>query len=114
MRLYDLPAAAGTGNYLDNDSFIEIYVDETVPKSADFAVKVSGDSMIPRFVDGQTVFIKKQETLEINEIGVFALNNDSFIKKLGERTLISLNPEYPPIPINENDSLYVFGKVVGG
>ena len=113
LRLYDLHTAAGTGNYLDSDSFTEIYVDETVPRNADFAVKVSGDSMIPRFINGQTVYIKKQETLGIGEIGVFALNNDSFIKKLGERELISLNPEYPPIPINENDSLHVFGKVVG-
>ena len=113
IKRFDLPATAGTGNYLDNYSYTEIEVDETVPSDADFAVEVSGNSMMPRFIDGQTVFIKKQETLEIGEIGVFALNNDSFIKKLGHRELISLNPEYEPIPINELDSFHVFGKVVG-
>ena len=113
LNLYDSPAAAGTGIFLDSETFVEILVDETVPENADFAVKVSGDSMEPRFSDGQVVFIKQQETLDIGEIGIFALNGDSFIKKLGYGELISYNPMYDPIEIKESDTLHVFGKVVG-
>ena len=113
-RLYDIPTAAGTGNYLDSDSYEEIEIDKTVPVNTDFAVKISGDSMMPRFVDRQTVFIKKQDTLEIGDIGIFTLNGNSVIKKLGHRELISLNPMYEPIPVSEYDSFHVFGKVIGG
>ena len=114
MRLYDLPAAAGTGNYLDSDSYTEIEIDKSVPKNADFAVRVSGDSMEPRFMDGQIVFVKEQSVVQVGDIGVFALDGDSYIKKLGHGEFISLNPNYSPIPIKEHNSVHTFGKVVGG
>jgi len=113
IKLFDIPVAAGTGTFLDSESFEELEVDESVPHNADFAVKVSGDSMEPRFVDSQVIFIREQKTLKIGEIGIFSLNGDAFIKKLGQSKLISLNPRYEPIEICEHDSLHVFGKVVG-
>ena len=48
IKLYDVAVAAGTGNFLDGDSYEEFEVDETVPDDADFAVRVSGDSMTPQ------------------------------------------------------------------
>jgi SOS-response transcriptional repressor LexA len=113
MKLYYVPAAAGSGVYLDSEYYDELEVDETMPADADFAVKVSGDSMEPRYIDGQIVFIKEQQTLEIGEIGIFELNGDSYIKRLGLGELISLNTSYEPITINEYDSFRIFGKVVG-
>jgi len=113
MKLYDVPAAAGLGEYLDNVSYEEIEIDESVPENADFAIRVSGDSMEPRFIDRQIIYIKRQITLNIGELGIFVLNGDSFIKKLGKNELISLNPNYDPIPVKEFDSFHVFGKVVG-
>jgi SOS-response transcriptional repressor LexA len=113
IRLYDVPVAAGSGVFLDSDSFEEIEADGTVPENADFAVKVSGYSMTPRFADGQVIFIKEQETLEAGEIGIFGLNGDAYVKKLGRGELLSLNTRYAPIPIREYDSFHVFGKVVG-
>ena len=113
IPLYSIPVAAGSGSFLDGDSYADFEVDENVPSDATFAVTVSGDSMEPRYVDGQIVFIKGQQTLGVGEIGIFALNGDSYIKKLGHGELISLNPRYAPIPITEYDSLHVFGKVVG-
>lgn len=113
LRLYDTPVSAGLGNYLDDGSYTMIDVDNTVPSQADYAVRVSGNSMMPRFVDQQVVFIHEQSTLDEGEIGIFCLNNDTYIKKLGKGCLISLNPAYDPIPIREHDSFRVFGKVVG-
>ena len=113
IKLYDASAAAGFGNFLDSDSYEDFEVDETVPDEAGFAIRVSGDSMSPRFVDGQIAFVKEQQWLDVGDIGIFALNGDSFIKKLGQGELISLNTMHKPIKIKESDSLYVFGKVVG-
>lgn len=113
IRLYDIPVAAGTGSFLDGDAYEEFEADDTVPDEADFAVKVSGDSMTPRFVDGQIIFIKQQQALEVGEIGIFELNGDSYVKKLGKGELLSLNSRYKPIHLGEFDTLRIFGKVVG-
>lgn len=113
IKLYDNPVAAGIGSFLDSDYYTDFIIDETVPKETNFAVRVSGDSMMPRFVDNQIVFIKQQQKLDIGEIGIFELSGDAYIKKLGCGELISLNPRYEPIPIHEYDSFHIFGKVVG-
>ena len=113
LRLYDIPVSAGLGNYLDDGGYEMIEVEGTVPSSADYAVRVSGNSMKPRFVDQQIIFIHEQPTLEEGGIGIFRLNNDTYLKKLGKGCLLSLNPDYAPIPIGEHDDFGVFGKVVG-
>ena len=88
------------------------------PENADFGVNISGDSMEPQFINGQTVWVHAQNTLEPGEIGIFFHNGEGFIKKLGndgEHTLlISLNHrKYEPRIIRESDEFLVFGKVVG-
>jgi phage repressor protein C with HTH and peptisase S24 domain len=113
IRLYDKSVAAGVGSFLNSDAYEDLEVDDTVTLEADFAVKISGDSMTPRFVDRQIVFIKQQQTLEVGEIGIFELEGDAYIKKLGRGELLSLNPLYQPIKIHEYNSFHVFGKVVG-
>jgi transcriptional regulator with XRE-family HTH domain len=113
LRLYDIPVSAGLGNYLDDVTYGMIEVDNTVPSLADYAVRVSGNSMIPRFVDQQIIFIHEQSTLDEGEIGIFSLNHETYLKKLGKGYLISLNPDYKPIQIHDYDEFRVFGKVVG-
>ncbi|MCL2201074.1 MAG: XRE family transcriptional regulator [Oscillospiraceae bacterium] len=113
IKLFDIPVAAGAGTLLDSDRFTQLDIDESVPHEADFAVRVSGDSMEPRFTHGQIIFVKEQQTLQAGEIGIFALNGDSYIKKLGRSELISLNPLYAPIAVRDFDSFHIFGKVVG-
>ncbi|MDR2712156.1 MAG: LexA family transcriptional regulator [Clostridiales bacterium] len=113
IKLYDVPVAAGAGSFLDSDSYEEFELDETMPQLSDFAVKVSGDSMTPRFIDGQIVFIKEQQALDIGEIGIFELDGDAYIKKLGHGELVSLNPLYQPLKIHDYNSFHIFGKVVG-
>jgi len=113
LRLYEIPVSAGFGNYLDNGSYQMIEIDNTIPKGADYALKIAGDSMAPRFVNGQIIFIKESLELDIGEIGVFGLNNEAYLKKLGEGCLVSLNGSYKPIPILPSDDFVVFGKVVG-
>jgi len=113
IPLFDIRVAAGTGTFLDGDSSESFIVDSTVPEAADLALRISGDSMAPRFVDGQIVFVSEQSTLDVGEIGIFSLNGDAYIKKLGHNELLSINTAYKPIQIHAYDELHVFGKVIG-
>ncbi len=112
IPLYDLPVSAGAGAFLDSDAYELIDVDETIPLDATFAVRVSGDSMQPRFVDSQIIYIKPQQTLEDGEIGIFLLNGEAFCKKFSGNKLVSLNSKYAPILLSEFDELRIYGKVV--
>lgn len=117
IKLFDIPASAGVGNFLDGDKFTEIEVGEEVPETADFGIRISGDSMEPRFVNGQIVWVRKQDVLNNGEIGIFFLDGEAYCKKLQDDEkrlyLISLNSKYEPITITENQTFKIFGKVVG-
>lgn len=116
IPLYDMPASAGTGQFLDNTAYELIEADETVPESATFAVRLSGDSMTPRFVDGQVVYVRQQQTLKPGEYGIFILNGNAYCKLFSDANvpeLISLNGKYGPIKIKGEDDFRVLGKVVG-
>ncbi len=115
IPLYDLPVSAGTGQFLDSSDYTLLEVDETVPLSATFAVRIRGDSMLPRFMDRQIVYVKQQQTLQPGEIGIFLLDGDAYCKMLSQEgwtSLVSLNPAYRPIPIGEFSELRILGKVV--
>lgn len=114
MPVYDLGASAGTGVFLDNPCYEMVSVPEDrLSRKANFALWVSGNSMEPRFHNGDLVLVKIQPAVEIGEIGIFILNGEGYIKKWGGDKLISLNNEYDPIEIGENDTLYCKGKVIG-
>ena len=116
IKLFNIPASAGTGNFLDGDDYTELEVGDEVPTAADFGIRISGDSMEPQFINNQIVWVQQQTTLEHGEIGIFYLNGNAYCKKLhntnDELALISLNKKYSPIIIGESDSFKVFGKVV--
>lgn len=114
IEYYSLPASAGTGVYLDNCDKEMIEVEESSETSeANFALKVSGNSMEPRFHDGDLVLIKSQPSVDLGDIGIFIINDEGFIKMFGGDKLISLNPEYDDIDLHEYDDIYCRGKVIG-
>jgi len=117
LRLYALPASAGTGSFIDSGQYEWIEADTAVPPTADFGVPVRGNSMYPRFTDRQVVWVHEQPFVENGEIGIFFYEGDSYIKKLEQGPsgplLVSINPDYKPIPITDMDSFIVYGKVVG-
>ena len=117
LPLYDMPASAGNGTFLDGESYELIDVGSEVPESADFGIKISGDSMTPRFLDKQIVWVQKTNHLENGEFGIFYLDGNSYIKKFqdlpGNTALLSLNPAYAPIPVEEGSTFKIFGRVVG-
>ena len=117
LPLYSLAVSAGTGQFLDGESYEMQPVGPEVPEEANFGVRVAGDSMEPRFHDGQTVWVHQQPTLAPGEIGVFLYNGAGYCKRFerapGRVELVSLNLRYAPIRVAEGDELRVFGRVVG-
>jgi len=118
-NMYSIPyygkaVSAGTGEYLFDDmikSNIPVLDTELVRK-ADLAIGVNGDSMSPLYDDGDIVLVKKQESVNLGEMGVFIINNESYIKILGKDGLISFNPAYDDIIAKESD-ISCIGKVIG-
>lgn len=87
-----------------------------------FALRVKGDSMHPEICDGDTVIVKKQESVESGDIAIVLVNGDeATVKqvKLGSKgiTLIGYNPSVyePHYYTNEEVEKYhlsIIGKVV--
>lgn len=69
--------------------------------------------MQPKFFDGDSVLVKQTNSIYEGEIGLFILNGESYIKKMGRKELISLNPAYEPIKLSEYDDIRCAGKVIG-
>ena len=112
--IYRDPAAAGVPLDASPDWETVDFPAGDVPKEALFGVRIQGDSMEPAYKDGDIVFIHKQdEPVREGEIGVFSLNGEGYMKRLGHKELESLNPKYPAIPIRQYDDLRCFGKVLG-
>ncbi len=114
LRLYNTPASAGTGSYLFGDDYTEISVfANEKTEDADFAVRVYGDSMMPRYENGDILLVMGTEDIGKGELGIFSLNGESYFKKYGGNRLISYNPAYKDIPLSETDEFLCFGKVIG-
>ena len=106
-------ASAGTGQLIfDTPPTKRIEIpDIPAYRKADYAIGVNGDSMEPVFHDGDMLLIEMAEDVSIGDIGIFRVDNESFVKKLGKTELISLNPAARNIPLNE--SAGCMGKVIG-
>ena len=119
-RVYDQPAAAGLGNYLDDPAYhIEQYPANVVPDGADFGIRISGTSMSPDIPDGCTVFVQSRSSIEPGSIGIFLLNGEAYCKKLtvdrekGQIRLVSINKAYQDRIIEECDDFSTMGLVLG-
>ena len=115
LPMADLPASAGTGQWLDENGHFEgiDVIDTPQARTANIIIKVSGDSMEPLFHDGDALLVERQERMEQGEIGVFIIDGCGYIKKLGHNELISVNPDYDNIPLTAQNSVKCYGKVVG-
>ncbi len=114
LPLYDLPVSAGVGVMLDGDSTDEITVsDNSRTREADYALRISGNSMEPRYRDGDILLVQEADTVEFGELGIFILDGNGFFKVFGGDRLYSLNPEYGDILLKDFDDVRVAGRVIG-
>ena len=114
IPLYDLPASAGVGEFLDSaHASREI----TLPPSdrrehVDFAVTVNGDSMEPRFSLGDLLLVQKAQSVDEGEFGVFMLDGAGYVKQYAGDRLHSLNPVYEDIMLSDYEDVRCVGRVV--
>ncbi len=109
-----LPAGAGTGVYLDESRTEPLKIVHTnIADRANYAIRVSGDSMEPKFHDGDIVLVETCPSINIGEIGIFIVNGEGFIKQYDGDTLISLNPKRKNIHLQEDDTVFCRGRVLG-
>ncbi len=104
--------SAGAGEVLFDDVYTERI---TVPNKPQYhrvayAVKVSGHSMEPLYHDKDILLVEPSCEISVEEIGIFNVNGQAYVKKLGDGKLISLNKGYDDIPLTE-ESLCM-GRVV--
>lgn len=115
LPLYILPVSAGLGAMLDDVSYCET-VDVRATKvslGADFALRVSGNSMEPKFEDGDIVLVKRQSEIEIGDLGIFIADGEGYFKRYTGKYLHSFNPAYRDILISNFSEFRCCGKVIG-
>ncbi|MBR5543435.1 MAG: helix-turn-helix domain-containing protein [Oscillospiraceae bacterium] len=67
-----------------------------------FALQIKGDSMEPRFYEGDVVIVRRQEVVENGEIAIVLIGGEEatckkFYRHDGGVSLVSLNTDYAPI-----------------
>lgn len=115
IELYDLPVSAGIGEFLSDSTHVEdiSIPDDPRTAEADYALRISGDSMEPKYRSGDILLVQTTDTVEEGELGIFVLDGAGYFKKYGGDHLISLNPKYAPIPLRDFSDVACFGRVVG-
>ncbi|WP_238595884.1 helix-turn-helix domain-containing protein [Streptococcus suis] len=105
--------SAGTGYWQedDYDTMVSFYADD-IPDQKDFdtiAIAV-GHSMEPKIKNGDFLFIKLKDQVDLNKIGIFQVDGENYVKKLKSDHLQSLNPDYDDIQFTED--IRTIGEVV--
>ena len=134
MPVSTLAASAGPGEFLDEEN-IELmrFPESSVPTGADYALRVSGDSMEPVYQDHQLVWVQNCTSLRPGEVGIFVLDGVGFIKAYSEQrpeadeledytdssgvvhnkpVLISFNEKYAPRVILPTSHFRICGRVL--
>lgn len=110
--------AAGIGDpteFEEDAEAVYVYLTPEVSRS-DVIFKINGDSMEPVFSDGQDVLVQRvgsKTNLDFGEIGAFIVGNETYIKKYEKDGLHSLNPAYPIMHFDDEESVYLIGRVIG-
>ena len=119
IPLYYTPAAAGYASPALGDDYEEYEV--PADSEADFAARISGDSMEPVIPDGSTVLVKRGAILRDGEVGLFFVDGDMKCKQfcqdsLGNVYLFSINRERRDadvtIAADSGVTICCFGKVL--
>lgn len=134
MKVFDLPASAGYGDWLEHGDYTMMsFPDSDIPADTDFGIRVDGDSMMPRYTDGQIAWVQDTRTLYDGDIGIFIVDGDAFIKQFktvlpsedevdeyrdsegivhNKVILVSLNEKYADRIINPFQQMQIVGRVL--
>lgn len=85
-----------------------------------FGLRVVGDSMSPRIMDGDLVIVYQQDTAEDGDIIVALVDDEATCKVIKKSpwgvTLVPFNSSYAPFVFTEREAeerLHIIGKVIG-
>lgn len=83
-----------------------------------FGLKIHGDSMEPRFTEGDTVIVRQQSDAESGDIVIALVNgHDATCKRLkkyaGGIMLLSTNPKYEPMIFSEEEIESTPVRIIG-
>jgi len=103
---------------LANENF-EGYIESGSNIHADFCLRAKGDSMVnARILDGDIVFIRKQEMVENGEIAAVLIDDEATLKRFYMSNdlvqLIAENPTIPPMIYKKEDlnGIRILGKAI--
>ena len=122
IKVFHEPSSAGYGSIIsdsadDNFEIIEVK-SSLVPHRATFGVRIKGDSMNPKILDGDIVWVEYIPQLNSGDIGIFSYNGESYCKKYivdfdnKVIRLVSFNPIYDDILIYDDRDLRTIGRVI--
>ena len=107
--------SAGTGYWQedDYDTMVDFYADD-IPDEKDYdtVAVVVGHSMVPKIKNGDFLFIKLKNQVDLNKIGIFQVDGENYVKTLKNDCLESLNKDYDNIPITADTDFRTIGEVV--
>ncbi|MGT2766939.1 XRE family transcriptional regulator [Streptococcus lutetiensis] len=107
--------SAGTGYWQedDYDTMVDFYEDEIPDENEyDTIAIVVGHSMEPKIKNGDFLFIKLKNQVDLNKIGIFKVDGENYVKKLKSDRLESLNKDCDDIQLSEENDIRTIGEVV--
>ena len=120
LPFFDIKIVAGFPIPLDNDEKaqdIELLTMLCPHPESSYLIRVKGDSMIDAGIESGDIVIVDKSNREPTEsqVAVCEFNGEYTLKRFIVRGdvgyLIPANPNYPEIPITENDSFSIWGTV---
>lgn len=118
-RMVPIIGQIAAGKPILADEHIEAFLPCDTGIHADFGLVVSGDSMIGADIhDGDVVFIRSQPIVDDGQIAAVRIDDDATLKRFYKNpdgcTLVSMNPQYPPMIFNSDncDSIQIIGLAV--
>ena len=121
IPLYASPAAAGYAAPVFNEDYETIPVTGQVPRGAELAVRIQGDSMEPYIHDGDVALCKRGAIIHDGDVGLFFVDGDMKCKQYfqdysGNVYLFSANRDRSDadvtVPASSGITLMCFGKVL--
>jgi len=89
-----------------------------VPAEADMAVRMGDESMTPLFEKGQTLYVRNCDVLENGAFGFFCYEGVYYVRLYmelaGQAELLSVNPAFAPLRIQDRAKLQILGAVMDG
>ena len=89
----------------------EEYEDDTYGISCDYVLRVEGDSMEPRVLDGDVVYVRQQPDVDDGQIAVVGVDDSVTLKVVyhlpNGLQLVSLNPKYKPMIYTQSNTDYL-------